>query len=64
MVNLAATYWDRDRWEEAENLEVQVMNTYQMNTYINTYINYLKYTDLSCFEILRFSLGTALQLRE
>ena len=29
MANLALTYWDQGRWEEAEELEVQVMETMQ-----------------------------------
>ncbi|KAJ6002314.1 hypothetical protein N7499_001820 [Penicillium canescens] len=27
MANLALTFWDQDRWEEAEQLEVQVIET-------------------------------------
>ena len=27
MVNLAATYWNQGRWDEAEKLHVQVMET-------------------------------------
>ena len=27
MANLASTYWNQGRWEEAEELEVQVMET-------------------------------------
>ncbi len=27
MANLASTYWNQGRWDEAETLEVQVMET-------------------------------------
>ena len=27
IANLASTYWNQDRWKEAEGLEVQVMET-------------------------------------
>jgi hypothetical protein len=29
MVNLASTFWNQGRWEEAEKLDVEVMETFK-----------------------------------